>query len=126
MCKTVLSFGFQKHVSGDGRSFSFVCCGLELQAAETKMPCLMALDDEGNIVVTDEGSHRLHVFQPTDGVLLRTIGSFGTQPGQFIGPRAVAFCGHGNIVVADTLNNRVQVLRYVEASRWFARFKHRH
>jgi tripartite motif-containing protein 71 len=81
-----------------------------------KIPCLMALDDEGNIIVADEGSHRLHIIQCTDGVLLRTIGSFGTQPGQFIGPRAVAFCGDGNIVVADTLNNRVQVLRYVDGS----------
>ena len=89
-------------------------------AAQMKIPCLMALDDEGNIIVADEGSHRLHIIQRTDGVLLRTIGSFGTQPGQFIGPHAVAFCGDGNIVVADTMNNRVQVLRYVDGSHVFS------
>jgi hypothetical protein len=83
---------------------------------QMKKPCLMALDDEGNIVVADEDSHHLQIIQRTDGALLRTIGGFGTQPGQFIGPRAVAFCGGGNIVVADTLNNRIQILRYIDGS----------
>ena len=92
-------------------------CGIaNASKHQMKKPCLMALDDEGNIVVADEGSHHLHIIQRTDGALLRTIGGFGTQPGQFIGPRAVAFCGGGNIVVADTLNNRIQILRYIDGS----------
>ncbi len=87
------------------------CGSANASKKQMKKPCLMALDDEGNIVVADEGSHHLQIIQRTDGALLRTIGGFGTQPGQFIGPRAVAFCGSGNIVVADTLNNRIQILR---------------
>jgi outer membrane protein assembly factor BamB len=89
---------------------------VQAPCGSAKKPCLMALDDEGNIVVADEGSHNLQIIQRTDGALLRTIGGFGTQPGQFIGPRAVAFCGSGNIVVADTLNNRLQILRYIDGS----------
>ena len=45
-----------------------------------------------------------------DGELVRTIGSEGTEPGQFKNPHAVAVDATGNVVVADFNNNRVQIL----------------
>jgi DNA-binding beta-propeller fold protein YncE len=40
----------------------------------------------------------------------RVIGQRGAGPGQFSEPRALAFGGDGNVLVADTENNRIQKL----------------
>ena len=72
----------------------------------------MALDADGNIVVSDLGNHCLHVFNRTTGVRIRTIGKKGKSNGEFNFPHGIAFDGKGNIVVADSGNKRVQVLRY--------------
>ena len=76
----------------------------------------MALDHQGNVVVADEGNHRLQVIRLIDGACLRTIGSKGSGAGQFNYPRGVAFDSAGHIIVADTYNHRVQVLRYSDGS----------
>ena len=47
---------------------------------------------------------------------MRTIGSQGSGAGQFNDPRGVAFDSAGHIIVADTCNHRVQVLRYSDGS----------
>ena len=39
------------------------------------------------------------------------VGSKGSDPGQFRNPRGVAVDAEGNLVVADSSNRRVQVLR---------------
>ncbi|HXV42338.1 MAG TPA: PA14 domain-containing protein, partial [Anaerolineae bacterium] len=39
-----------------------------------------------------------------------TLGGPGNQPGQFLEPRDVAVLNNGNLVVADTVNRRVQLL----------------
>jgi sugar lactone lactonase YvrE len=41
---------------------------------------------------------------------LATLGGPGNQPGQFFEPRDVAVLSNGNLVVADTVNRRVQLL----------------
>lgn len=41
---------------------------------------------------------------------LATLGGPGNQPGQFLEPRDVAVLSNGNLVVADTVNRRVQLL----------------
>jgi DNA-binding beta-propeller fold protein YncE len=50
------------------------------------------------------------------GVFLSTFGSFGTGNGEFSMPQGIAVGGGGNIYVADTANNRVQVFRTPEPS----------
>ncbi len=40
---------------------------------------------------------------------LASLGDPGDQPGQFLEPRDVAVLGNGNLVVADTINRRVQL-----------------
>ena len=79
-------------------------------------PTFLALDNVGNLVVTDQNNHRLQVIRLSDGVCLRTIGSKGSGNGQFNKPRGVAFDNAGNIIVVDWGNHRVQMLRYSDGS----------
>jgi sugar lactone lactonase YvrE len=79
----------------------------------------IAVDGEGNVAVFDNGNARVQVFRLSDGAYVRTIGSQGSGNGQFgvgyMGYGGVAFDSEGNLVVADSGNNRVQVLRYRDA-----------
>lgn len=52
----------------------------------------------------------IKVFKLSDGTLLKTIGSKGSEPGQFNEPEGIAIDKDGNIIVADAGNNRVQVI----------------
>jgi sugar lactone lactonase YvrE len=83
----------------------------------------IAFDREGQIVVADTGNNRIQVVKkkiddlssksnlltPTD---VRCIGRLGNGPGEFNNPTDFAFNVHGQIIVADTGNNRVQILDY--------------
>ena len=73
----------------------------------------VALDGQGNVVVDN---HRVQVLRCSDGAHLRTIGSYGSDAGEFNQPRGVAFDSAGHIIVADKYNHRVQVLRYSDGS----------
>ncbi len=68
-------------------------------------------------VVADTCNHRLVLFRVRDGTLVRHVGSEGAAPGQFSYPHAVTVVparATGNdeawLVVADSVNNCVQVL----------------
>jgi hypothetical protein len=86
-------------------------------------PTDVAVLDEGDAadrpvaVVADTCNHRLSLFCVDDNTLLRNMGSFGAAPGQFNTPAAVSVVssrlsrsGEAWLVVADSLNRRVQVL----------------
>ena len=68
----------------------------------------VAVDAEGNIIVTEWGNHRVLVFRP-DGSVARSVGSQGAGPGQLMNPWGVAVDGEGKILVAEYGNNRVQI-----------------
>jgi hypothetical protein len=68
----------------------------------------VAFDNEGNIIVTDNGNHRVQVFSGT-GQFIRKFGSKGNGDGQFNGPCGVTVDEEGNIIVTDWCNNRVQI-----------------
>jgi len=72
----------------------------------------IALDGDTNIIVALRNS--LQVIRLSDGVDVQTIGAKGDGDGdgQFNGIRGIAFHGAGNILVADSENRRVQVLKY--------------
>ena len=63
-----------------------------------------------HVFVAEYGNHRISVFT-LDGQLIRTIGSQGSGPGQFNGPRSVAFAPEngGDMYVLDYKNSRIQV-----------------
>jgi DNA-binding beta-propeller fold protein YncE len=58
--------------------------------------------------VVDTANHRVQVFN-SSGVFQSAFGSSGSGNGQFSSPIGIAVGSGGNIYVADTNNNRVQV-----------------
>ena len=60
----------------------------------------IAVDDEGRVYVTDTGNFRVQVFS-ANGRYLRSIGEFGTGPGQFTWPFDLVVDQEGNLYVSD-------------------------
>ncbi len=77
------------------------------------VPVCCAVDDEGNLVVSEHSNHRIQVLRYSDD--LRTIGSQGAANGQFSSPMGIAFDGAGHILVAE-YSYRVQMLRYSDGA----------
>jgi DNA-binding beta-propeller fold protein YncE len=69
-------------------------------------PTGVAVDGQGNLYVTDTGSHQIHVFNAS-GELTRSFGGLGGELGKLYEPRGVAVDGQGNLYVADTWNARI-------------------
>ena len=73
-------------------------------------PSGITFDEEGNVYIGDFSNDRILKFTE-DGELLDTIGSSGTEPGEFQGPAGVRISPtSGNLFVTDQFNNRVQIL----------------
>ena len=76
------------------------------------LPYGIAIDSADNIYVADCNNHRIQKFDSSGNFIL-AFGSYGTGNGQFKSPRKLAIYETGGttyIYVADTLNNRIQVL----------------
>ncbi|QHT69422.1 6-bladed beta-propeller [Rhodocytophaga rosea] len=67
----------------------------------------LALDQQGNMYVTDQHINCVYKVSGS-GQLLLKFGFFGTGDGQFYEPTGVALDKQGNIYVTDYYNNRVQ------------------
>jgi DNA-binding beta-propeller fold protein YncE len=73
-------------------------------------PSGIALDPVGTVYVADTGNNRVQKFD-RDGEYLVEAGDFGWDPGQFNKPTGAAIGRSGlEIYVADSQNNRIQVL----------------
>ena len=73
-----------------------------------KYPWGVAVNEQDEIVVSDVGSHKIHLFK-SDGTHIRSFGGKGAQHGEFDWPSGIAYHGD-SIIVAEQLNHRVQVL----------------
>ncbi len=76
-----------------------------------KEPWGIAVDAQGFVYVADSWNHRIQKFAPGGRFLLQwgdPQGQPGSAPGQFYGPRGLAFDREGNVLVVDTGNKRVQ------------------
>ena len=71
-----------------------------------KLPCGVAVDNQGRIFVADCHNHSIKIFS-RDGKLLKSFGCFGTRNGQFNNPTDIAM-NDSKIYVCDKDNNRVQ------------------
>jgi DNA-binding beta-propeller fold protein YncE len=71
-----------------------------------RFPQAVAVGPDGNVYVTDQGSHVIQQFQP-DGTWLRDIGTAGTRPGELSAMGAVTVTGDNQVVVADGGSNRI-------------------
>lgn len=75
----------------------------------------MAIDNENRFLyVADAALDQVFVYDADKLTLIRKMGTAGkkhalTEPGQFSVPTNVAVDGDGNLYVADTYNNRVEV-----------------
>ena len=97
-------------------------------------PTACVVAENGDIIVADghwprpasaqQDGDRLVVLKP-DGTFVRSVGSMGSGPLQFMGPHALAFDSKGRLFVADRSNNRVQILdkdlNFVDEWRHFGR-----
>ncbi len=73
-------------------------------------PSQITFDKDGVGYVGDYTGDRILKFN-SNGDIVGTIGgTTGSAPGQFQGPSGIGITSDGNIVVADQLNNRLQVL----------------
>jgi DNA-binding beta-propeller fold protein YncE len=73
-------------------------------------PSGIVFGKDGTGYVGDFSNDRIIKFNQ-DGEILGSIGTSGTEPGQFQGPAGVAISPNsGNFVVSDQFNNRVQIL----------------
>ena len=69
-------------------------------------PCGIAVTDEC-IFVTDTGHHALFQFRKKDFELLNRVGTEGDKEGQLNYPRGLCIDTNGDVLIADSNNNRV-------------------
>ena len=70
----------------------------------------VAINQRGEVVVTEPDNHCIHVFHAFNpsGEKLRSFGTHSSGKGQFDKPCGVAVDGEGNILVADTWNHCIK------------------
>lgn len=68
----------------------------------------IALDQDGNVYVTDTLNNRVEIFD-ADGTFVSEFGKHGDGPGYFARPKGIAVDGDGHIWVADQMEDRLQV-----------------
>ena len=78
-----------------------------LTIGKMKEPSGVAINQRGEVVVTNRGIYCVSVFSPSGGKL-RSFGTQGSNQGQFNEPCGVAVDSEGNILVADGGNHRIQ------------------
>jgi len=76
---------------------------------EFDFPTGIAVDRNGNFLVSDTNNGRIEKFSPT-GTFLDIIGTKGSGQGQLGAPNGIAVDSTGSIYVADASNHRVQKL----------------
>ena len=69
----------------------------------------IAVNKEGNMVVTDNNGHCVYVFD-REGSCLRKICGEGENSGQFQYPEGVSFLNENEILIGDCRNHRIQHL----------------
>jgi sugar lactone lactonase YvrE len=75
---------------------------------EFLFPTYLALDQQGNLYVTDTLNSRVQMFDP-DGKYIKSYGSRGSSWGMFDKPKGVALDSFGNVYVVDSGWSNVQI-----------------
>ena len=77
------------------------------QGDELEGPYGIAVNTKGNIAITDYKGHCVYIFDK-EGNCLRNIGSQGRTAGQFDFPQGVTYLNDNEILIADSVKNRIQ------------------
>jgi len=80
---------------------------VNLQPGDFWGPRGVAIDPDGNVLISDTGNKRISKFTP-DGDFINQFGGGGVVAGRFEEPVGLAADNDGNIYVADTWNERMQ------------------
>ena len=79
------------------------------------LPSYLAVDAAGNILVADQGNHRIQMLDST-GAFLTKWGSFGTGDGQFSSPGGVFAApigaGHNAEIYVSDASDRIQIFQF--------------
>ncbi len=78
------------------------------QPGEFAKPAGVAVDQDGNVFVSDTWNNRIEVFD-AEGTFIRAFGEAGDGPGFFARPKGISIDGDGHVWVADAMQDRVQV-----------------
>lgn len=70
----------------------------------------IAIDPDGNVLVTATDSHRVMQYSP-EGQLKMEWGGEGSEPGRFVNPKGIAVDANGLLYVVDSGNKRIQVFQ---------------
>ena len=74
-----------------------------------KYPMDIVIGKDGLVYICDFDNHRIQVFDEK-GIYKRTIGRRGQGPADLMNPNRLAMDIHGNLIVADQANYRIQIL----------------
>ena len=94
----------------DGMFVRKLGCFGEEAAGRLKRPKEITFLNDEEILVADECNHCIQQFNVQTGNFVKSFGKRGTGEGEFQNPVSVCVDGEGHVVVADCVNNRIQVL----------------
>jgi hypothetical protein len=79
-----------------------------------QIPAGMTFDAAGRLLVVDPFEFQVLVLDPKkEGVIVARYGQFGFEDGRFAYPTGVSYDrAHDWLAIADTSNNRVQIVRF--------------
>lgn len=104
--KTTASSLIDTNTSGDGSG------SRALPGHRWDLPQDLAFDGRGRLLVIDAFMFRIAVVDPETGKVSATYGEYGAEDGQFYYPTSIAYDARRDwVAVADTQNNRVQIVR---------------
>ena len=77
------------------------------------LPYGVAAAFDGSIVVTESGKGCIFIFS-ANGEFIRCFGRLGSEPGMFNHPRHICINRKGHLIVADEMNQRLQIFEIPE------------
>jgi DNA-binding beta-propeller fold protein YncE len=112
--------GMIETIAGTPGSEGFSGDGQEATSAQLSSPADVAVDAAGNVLIVDSDNHRIRRVDAATGIITTIAGS--GQEGSsgdhgaalaagFSAPQGVTVGPNGDIYVADTMNQRVRLLR---------------
>lgn len=99
--------GNEKVIAGGGSQVTTTTAEARMQ-----LPAKITIDGKGRLVIVDPFDFSLTVLDPADGQFVARYGQPGSAEGQFTYPSGVDYDPARDwFAVADTFNNRVQIVR---------------